>query len=258
MESMNDLYDQIKHPENALLISFMFLANTYGVNMQTMVNSSKTFNSANCSQASFRDGINEEIEKTCCCRTDQLKHDISAMQMHQTQWSMIEDTIGYLRSVPASTRNPIDCSILQSSKISFDPDSRILTIENEPEEYALYADNKPYATFKFEDPVVKTKETEPCKLDRIENIINAYNNGIISGKAATNLLKYLDNGDEKELIVNVAKAYCNRCKESYDSISKPNGIYSGDGFIMRSIRNLVMTMNNIIGWLVDEITRDFI
>ena len=33
---------------------------------------------------------------------------------------------------------------------------------------------------------------------------------------------------------------------------------SGDGFIMRSLRKLVMTANSIIGWFVDELTTDFI
>lgn len=255
---MNNFYDPVKNPQNAFLIDFMFITSAYGVNTRTLINSMKTFNSINCVQASFRDRLNEEISKTCCCSNEELRRHVDTMQMHQAQWKMIDDTIQCIHTACDTTREQINTSILQSSKTSFDPDSKVITIKNEPVEYTLYADNEPYATFKFEDPVAKTKETEPCKLDRIENIINAHNNGIISEKEAKNLLKYLDNGDEKELIVNVAKAYCNRYKESYDSISKPNDIYAGDGFIIRALRKLIMTANSIIGWFVDELTRDFL
>lgn len=143
----NDFYDPFTHPENStLLIDFMLMANACGVSTQSLLNSVETFNSANCSQASFRDKINEEIAKTCCCQTDQLNRDIYSMRMHQAQWSMIEDTIGWLHSASASTRNPIDCSILQSSKTSFDPDSRVFTIEHDAEGVTFYVDNMPYET----------------------------------------------------------------------------------------------------------------
>lgn len=161
MESMNDLYDQINHPENAFLIGFMFLANTYGVNMQPMVNSLKTFNSANCVNASFRDKINEGIAQTCCYREDQLKRDISAMQMQQVQWKMIDGTIGRIHTACTENRERLNTSILQSSKTSFDQDSRILTIEHDTEGVAFYVDNMPHET------VSTTVEKEKAKPDDI-------------------------------------------------------------------------------------------
>lgn len=40
--------------------------------------------------------------------------------------------------------------------------------------------------------------------------------------------------------------------------AKQDDIYAGDGFIMRSLRKLVMTANSIIGWFVDELSHDFL
>ena len=260
MESMNNLYDQIKHPENAFLIGFMFLANTYEVNMQTMVNSLKTFNSANCVNASFRDKINEEIAQTCCYREDQLKRDISAMQIQQVQWSMMDNTIRRIHTACTENRERLNTSVLQSSKTSFDLDSRILTIEHDTEGVAFYVDNMSHET-------VST------------TMVNLYANKVIfDGMHLDNVPISLRDEVEKQLkelgfveeIENYEsnKAFIDAIEAINDSFmertevekekAKPYDIYAGDGFIMRSLRKLVMTANSIIGWFVDELSHDFL
>lgn len=239
---MNDLYDPVKHPENAPLIGFMFLANTYGVNMQTMVNSLEAFNSANCSQASFRDRINEEIAKTCCCQTDQLKRDISVMQIQQVQWKMMDDTVGRIHIACTETKERLNTSILQSSKTSFDPVSRILTVEHDTM-LNLYV-NKVIAhdILLSEVPIaLKSKVEQQLKeLGFVEEIENYERN-----KAFVNAIEAVRDSFMEITSVEKEKA-------------KPDDIYAGDGFIMRSLRKLVMGANNIIGWFVDELTRDFL